>query len=170
MQFGNSNFSYVYDQVKKFPFIKIPLYYIPVFISLWYYPKETILISSTFAIFQSLDEETIRRAQNPDYRNELWEEEFSDEDQDEKETVDSEQDQDEKEIVEKEPVNSEQDKTVEKEEDNVEAEENKTNESDSIEGEDSSESTEESKEEDYNLVDTEEDNLPRKKSWGLFGW
>ena len=165
MQFGNSNFSYVYDQVKKLPFIKIPLYYIPVFISLWYYPKETILISSTFAIFQSLDEETTRRASNPDYRNELWEEEFSDEDQDEKEPVGAEQDQ-----VEKETVEKEQDKTVEKEEDNVEAEENTTNESDSIEGEDSSESTEESKEEDYNLVDTEEDNLPRKKSWGLFGW
>ena len=93
MQLGNTNLSYVYDQIKNLPYIKIPLYYIPVFISFWYYPKETFMIGSSYLLFNNLDAESKRRQEDPEYNTRLWENEFS-ENEDEQESEQKEEEPD----------------------------------------------------------------------------
>ena len=82
MQFGNTNLSYIYNQFKKLLDIKIPLYYVPALVSLWYYPKETLMVGTSYFLFINLDQETTRRNDDPEYNTRLWEEENSDDEED----------------------------------------------------------------------------------------
>jgi hypothetical protein len=148
MQFGNTNLSYVYEKIKNLPYIKIPLYYIPVFISLWYYPKETFMIGSTYCLFNNLDSETRRRQDDPEYNSRIWEEEFSD-DEDENAQADESE-----ETASQEESDIQNDATAELNQNNTEGDTHIQEDTVSELSETNSvNETNSSNEEEYNLVD-----------------
>lgn len=157
MQAGNTDMSYVFNELKKLPFVKIPLYYIPFFISMWYFPKETFMLGTSVILFKNLNDETKKR-EDPNYNPNPFDSEISEEE----ETSETE------EIPRDETSAINENVTENEEGEQVENEEPTLNEDNKFETE-----SQESKE-DFNLVENSDDdsvasNSSSGKFWSFFG-
>tara|TARA_A100001015_G_C14893735_1_gene673514 strand:+ start:142 stop:870 length:729 start_codon:yes stop_codon:yes gene_type:complete len=61
--FGNGT-SFIFIKLKEIVVYPIPLYYIPMSCSFYFFPRETLMVGTTFWLFNSLNEETERRKNN----------------------------------------------------------------------------------------------------------
>lgn len=50
--------------IKRLPFIKVPLYSIPMLWSFYHFPRETFMLGTSLYIFKSVNDETKRREEN----------------------------------------------------------------------------------------------------------
>ena len=64
MQPGNTDIKNIFNILKKLPFVKVPLYYFPLFISMLYFPRETFMFGTTVILFKNINDETTRRQES----------------------------------------------------------------------------------------------------------
>lgn len=81
----------LFSYIIRLPFIEIPLYSLPVIWSFYHFPQETFMVSTSYYIFKSLNDETKRREEEGEKIVSLSDGELSDDELEEssEENVDS---------------------------------------------------------------------------------